>query len=127
MLRTTRYGKVAPELNLLVLRAADMAALVQFYAALGIEFNKEQHGSGPEHYSGKAGGALLEIYPIGSGAATTAARLGFTVSSISTSITAAVAAGGTIVSPPQDSSWGCRAVLTDPEGHKVELLQKGGV
>lgn len=115
------------ELNLLVLRARDIAALVRFYAALGIEFNKEQHGSGPEHYSGKAGAVLLEIYPIGSGAATTAIRLGFTVSSISTSIAAAVAAGGTIVSPPQDSSWGSRAVLMDPEGHKVELLQMSGI
>jgi lactoylglutathione lyase len=115
---------MTPELNLLVLRATDIAALVRFYAALGIVFNKEQHGSGPEHYSGKAGGALLEIYPIGSGAATTAVRLGFTVLSISTSIAAAVAEGGTIVSPPHDSTWGSRAVVVDPEGHKVELLQR---
>ena len=111
------------ELNLLVLRAADTVAVVRFYAALGIEFVKEQHGSGPEHYSGKAGSALLEIYPLGNGAVTTGIRLGFSVPALAASIAAAVEAGGKLISPPQSSSWGQRAVLSDPEGHKVELLE----
>jgi lactoylglutathione lyase len=112
------------ELNLLVLRAADTLAVVRFYSALGIEFVKEQHGSGPEHYSGKAGSALLEVYPLGSGTVTTGTRLGFSVPALSAAIAAAVEAGGKVISPPQLSSWGHRAVLSDPQGHKVELLEQ---
>ena len=30
---------------------------------------------------------------------------------------------GAVLSPPKDSEWGRRAVVTDPDGHRVELLQ----
>jgi hypothetical protein len=63
-----------------------------------------------------------EVYPLGCGAVTTGTRLGFSVPALPASIAAAVEAGGKVISPPQLSSWGHRAVLSDPEGHKVELL-----
>jgi lactoylglutathione lyase len=31
---------------------------------------------------------------------------------------------GAIVSPAKDFEWGRRAVLTDPDGHRVELVQR---
>jgi lactoylglutathione lyase len=112
------------ELNLLVLRAVNCSALVQFYSALGIAFVREQHGSGPEHHSGWVGRTLLEVYPLGNSASTTGMRLGFSVPSLSAHIEAALAAGGKLVAPPQASSWGNRAVIVDPEGHKVELVEQ---
>lgn len=36
-------------------------------------------------------------------------------------IVAAVVAGGKLLQQPQDSPWGRRAVLADPDGHRVEL------
>ena len=32
-------------------------------------------------------------------------------------------AGATIVSEAKDSTWGRRAVIDDPEGHRVEILE----
>ncbi|HEX2731005.1 MAG TPA: hypothetical protein VHM70_05345 [Polyangiaceae bacterium] len=37
-------------LALLVLRCQDLERSRQFYAALGLVFTSEQHGSGPVHY-----------------------------------------------------------------------------
>jgi predicted enzyme related to lactoylglutathione lyase len=31
--------------------------------------------------------------------------------------------GITVISPPKNSPWGWRAVVTDPDGHKVELTE----
>ena len=35
----------------------------------------------------------------------------------------AVEAGGTIVSQPKASPWGLRAVLADPDGNRVEIVE----
>jgi predicted enzyme related to lactoylglutathione lyase len=29
----------------------------------------------------------------------------------------------TVISPPKNSPWGWHAVVTDPDGHKVELTE----
>ena len=50
-------------LNLLVLRCRDIEATRPFYTQLGLTFTREQHGSGPVHYSTYLGGLLLELYP----------------------------------------------------------------
>ena len=34
-----------------------------------------------------------------------------------------VSAGGRLVTAPNDSPWGRRAVIDDPEGHRIELTQ----
>jgi predicted enzyme related to lactoylglutathione lyase len=31
--------------------------------------------------------------------------------------------GAAVVSPPADSPWGLRAVLADPDGHRVEITE----
>ncbi|RQO44294.1 bleomycin resistance protein [Variovorax sp. KBW07] len=112
-----------PALNLLVLRVASMEASAGFYTALGLRFVQERHGQGPEHLSVMTGGVLLEIYPAGDGPTTHPVRLGFRVSSIDSVIDAVLRAGGTLLTKPAPSPWGTRAVLVDPDGHKVELLE----
>jgi predicted enzyme related to lactoylglutathione lyase len=110
-------------LNLLVLRARDPARLAQFYGAFGLSFTREQHGNGPVHHSCELGGAVLEIYPYQeSQGDTTGTRLGFRVDSLDRAI-AACTAEARILSAPKLTQWGRRAVIQDPEGHKLELTE----
>jgi lactoylglutathione lyase len=109
-------------LNLLVLYSPDPERLKSFYEELGMSFTRHRHGGGPEHFGGKVGTVLLEIYPLKDEALSTAgARIGFEVDDVVEMVTRLTAAGGTIVSPPKDSPWGLRAVLSDPDGHRIEL------
>lgn len=110
---------------LVVLRVKDMAAARRFYEAMGFFFETHRHGGGPEHLAGGtvAHTAVFEIYPLREGQApTTSTRIGFSVDAVDPYIEEMLAAGGTLVEPPHDSEWGRRAVLQDPEGHKVELI-----
>lgn len=113
----------AVSLDLVVLRSADPERARAFYAALGLSFVEEQHGSGPPHLAATlANGVVVEIYPLGdtgAGAGTgglSAGRLGFVVPDVGVAVAAVVAAGGTVV-----RSSGDRATLTDPDGNAVDL------
>ncbi|HEY1049594.1 MAG TPA: VOC family protein [Prosthecobacter sp.] len=113
-----------PTLSLLVLRSAAPERLAAFYAQLGIAFEKHRHGSGPEHFSAVLGGLVFEIYPLKEGeAGTRGLRMGFAVTDVEGMFAQWVEAGGTAVVPPKMSEWGLRAVLDDPEGHRIELTQ----
>jgi lactoylglutathione lyase len=109
------------ELNLLVLRAKDPASLVLFYGKHGLSFVREQHGSGPAHHSCHAGGSIFEIYPIENDAlGTSGTRLGFRVDSLTDTLAACDAR---LLSKPRQTASGKFAVIQDPEGHKIELLE----
>lgn len=96
----------------------------QFYQILGLTFDKHRHGSGPEHFVCEQGGIVFEIYPRnGETDATTATRLGFRVLSVDDIVEKLRQAGAEIVSAPRDSPWGRRAVVADPDGHRVELAE----
>lgn len=113
-----------PTLSLLVLRSAGPERLAGFYARLGVTFVKHRHGSGPEHFSAVLGGVVLEIYPLKEGEAGTGGlRIGFAVEDVTGMFAAWVEAGATVVVPPKMSEWGMRAVVDDPEGHRIELTQ----
>jgi lactoylglutathione lyase len=118
----------APEVfcNLVVIRSGDLDRAEKFYSALGLTFTRHYHGKGPEHLACERAGHALEIYPIGKdGQGTAAARIGFAVPSVDDAFAASLAAGGAEVSAPQDSPWGRRAVVSDPDGHRVELTSDG--
>jgi len=110
-------------LNLVVIRSPDIEVLCNFYSAFGLDFIKHAHGSGPEH-SAESGGVVIEIYPQSDAASTTGTRLGFSVISLDDLLTRLERKGGKVLSPAKDSPWGRRAVILDPIGHKVELLQR---
>jgi predicted enzyme related to lactoylglutathione lyase len=113
-----------PRLSLVVIRAADPAQLVPFYSALGMSFAAEQHGTGPLHYVSTDIGITFEIYPRSAAEApTTGTRLGFTTVALDVVLKALAASGGQIVTPARVTSWGRRAVVIDPEGHKVEVTE----
>ncbi len=113
-----------PTLNLLVIRSADIQAAANFYRALGLDFVLEAHGKGPKHYAANTHGVVFEIYPQNPKASpTTSVRLGFQVTSIQDTVQALANLGAKVLKPPHTSPWGTRAVLKDPDGHTVELLQ----
>jgi len=112
-------------LNLVVLRSPDMPRLVAFYSRLGLQFTQHRHGSGPEHWSAELpGGGVFELYPLSSDSASTlGTRIGFRVPSVDAALAALSEYPTAVVTPARDSEWGRRAVVADPDGHRVELIQ----
>jgi catechol 2,3-dioxygenase-like lactoylglutathione lyase family enzyme len=108
-------------ISLVVLRCRDVGATRRFYEALGLVFQTERHGSGPEHYSCRVGDTVLELYPASVGATPAVARLGFRVASVADAMRASISAGGR-VDRPFDAATGT-AVVIDPDGTKVEVCQ----
>jgi predicted enzyme related to lactoylglutathione lyase len=112
-------------LNLVVLRSPDLPRAAEFYTCLGLQFTRHQHGNGPEHLAAELGGGVFELYPSPpDGPSTLGTRIGFSVPSLDATVATINEHGGTVISPPKDSQWGRRAVVADPDGHRVELLQQ---
>ena len=111
-------------LNLVVLRSGDMERAADFYRCLGLDFSSHRHGKGPEHFAAEVGDVVFEIYPLSpDGSSTLGTRIGFSVVSLDEAIESLKDFPNAILSPPADSPWGRRAVVADPDGHKVELIQ----
>lgn len=115
-----KISKVA--CNLLVLRARDLERAEAFYRALGLEFVQHSHGTGPVHLTSETAGRVFEIYPLGDNELpTSSTRIGFSVPAVDDTYQALLAAGGQNLSSPKNSPWGRRAVVVDPDGHRVEI------
>jgi lactoylglutathione lyase len=117
-----------PTLSLMVLRTAQIEAALKFYRALGFTFVEEKHGSGPVHYSTQLGASVLEIFPGEPTAplnrkASGATMLGFSVASVDDAVSAVRDLGVLVVTSPTDSPWGRRAVVVDPDGRGIELIE----
>lgn len=113
-----------PKLNLVVLRVSDLVRSERFYAALGLQFQQEQHGRGPAHLSAQTGDSVLELYPATGETTSGNVRIGFTVENIQALLQSALEVGGSVVQAVHSSDWGKRAVLADPDGHKIELVEE---
>jgi len=112
-------------LNLIVLRSSDIKRAADFYTRLGLHFTRHQHGTGPEHFAAELGGAVIELYPLAPNAPSTlGTRIGFAIGSLDETLAAIRDYPQAVISPPKDSEWGRRAVVADPDGHRVELLEK---
>jgi lactoylglutathione lyase len=116
----------SPSLNLVVLRSSDLCRTARFYAALGIQFTRERHGAGPEHLAACLGDIVLEFYPQEDGAVNDRVRVGFRVQSISDAVRTIHETGGSVLTQVRESPWGLRAVVADPDGHRVELVEEVG-
>ncbi|MFE0380511.1 VOC family protein [Streptomyces inhibens] len=90
--------------HLIVIYTERLEACRDFYAGLGLAFERERHGDGPGHYAAVLDDdVVLELYPVSPGRpATGSLRLGLCV---------------------EDASRPAgRQVLTDPDGRAVDLL-----
>ena len=111
-------------LNLVVLRSPDIARAAEFYSRLGLRFAQHRHGNGPEHFAAELLGGVFELYPLAAdGPSTLGTRVGFKVPSVDAAISALSDYPNALVAAPRDSEWGRRAVIADPDGHRIELLQ----
>jgi predicted enzyme related to lactoylglutathione lyase len=117
----------APQFNLIVLRVADIDRSSQFYTQLGISFEKHRHGTGPVHCVAVMSEIVFELYPASkTHPVTSSVRIGFKIQDIAHTITQLGAFDGwQVVSPVSNSEWGLRAVITDLDGHRIELTQGG--
>jgi lactoylglutathione lyase len=108
------------KLNLLVLRTPRLEDMRAFYSALGAQFQSERHGNGPEHYAATlCDDLVLELYPTRDGTvADSGLCLGLKVEDIAETLRTL----GQIAVPRQ-TQWGLRALVHDPDGRTVELLQ----
>jgi len=110
------------QINLVVIRSADLDRAAEFYSLLGLDFTKHSHGTGPQHYACELAGLVFEIYPIQKdGDTTTGTRIGFRVDSVDVATKQLEEAGAKVISSPKESPWGRRAVLADLDGHRIEL------
>jgi len=112
-------------LNLVVIRCAELDASARFYEAIGLSFVRHRHGNGPEHLASETPAMIFELYPLGDHPPTVSTRIRFKVDDIDTTLTTILAHGATLVTPARDSPWGRRAVVADPDGHRVELVEEG--
>jgi lactoylglutathione lyase len=115
-------------LQLIVLRAADLERTVGFYRALGLQFAREQHGTGPVHYACDLGGLVLEVYPVkdgrsSDGATSSPMMLGFRVAALSPVLDALGELG--VRTPPAHPA-ATRALVEDPDGRSVEIRPSTG-
>jgi hypothetical protein len=71
---------VSVRVGLLVIYSERVDECRDFYASLGVELVREQHGPGPVHYAAELeGGLVLEIHPGEPHRSTGRLRLGLTV------------------------------------------------
>ena len=111
-------------LNLVVIRAADLETSVKFYRMLGLNFVKHRHGNGVEHFSCELGEIVFEIYPQQNNLESTKlTRLGFKVANLKSLFEKLQQEKIKVIVEPKKSEWGLRAVVSDPDGHRIELLQ----
>jgi lactoylglutathione lyase len=112
-------------LNLLVLRVSNLDRAGGFYELLGMSFARHAHGNGPIHLSAEFDGFVFELYPATTTQPVTAnTRIGFAVADVDEIATKLSSfAGAKLVTAPQDSEWGRRAVVADPDGHRIELTE----
>ena len=96
--------------------------LVEFYRCMGIQFNKEQHQSGPLYFATDLDGVVFEIYPAKAlEDVDRKTRLGFFVTDLQAAMNSLRILRATIVEEPSESPWGMRAIVRDPNGRAVEL------
>jgi lactoylglutathione lyase len=113
-------------LNLVVIRSTDIDRAVTFYRMLGMRFTQHSHGSGPAHYTSKTADLVFELYPLASSQMPTITmRLGFQVDDLDELVMELESIGAKILTPPQDSPWGRRAIVQDLDGHTIELTTIG--
>jgi lactoylglutathione lyase len=107
-----------------VIRSINLEESVKFYQMLGLNFEKHQHGNGLEHFASNIGQVTFEIYPqTAQTGTTTGTRLGFQVLDVDSLVIGLQKEDVTVITKPSHSQWGRRAVVVDPDGHRIELIQ----
>lgn len=108
-------------LELVVLRSADLEAARGFYECIGLRFQMERHGDGPEHCSAAGSAGVLEIYPALDGVPDRVG-LGFAVADV-VAAAEVFRVAGFVPGEISDKPWGSSFVVRDPDDRRVEVRQ----
>ncbi|HEY9791557.1 MAG TPA: VOC family protein [Candidatus Obscuribacterales bacterium] len=101
---------------------------VEFYRALGLPLDEEQHEEGPLHYACHFGGTHFAVFE-GEGAyaiprrESGATQIGLYLDDVDEAFSIAIKLGAQVVWQPRDMPWGRAALVCDPDGRAVELNQ----
>ncbi|MFQ5918465.1 MAG: VOC family protein [Thermoplasmata archaeon] len=117
------------DVGALILFSHRLPAVVQFYRAIGLELEPEQHEEGPVHYVSGLGPTHFAVFegPPGeapefrSGGSTFP---GFAVDSLEEALSGAKSVGARIAQEPSQYPWGMRALVVDPDGRTIELFER---
>ncbi|MCA9051631.1 MAG: bleomycin resistance protein, partial [Planctomycetaceae bacterium] len=85
----------------------------------------EQHGKGPIHWAAELDALVMEVYPAQSpDEVDGSTRLGFTFGDVESLLATLRDHKAEIVNDLKQTKWGLRAVVEDPDGRSVELVQE---
>ncbi len=104
------------KLSLVVIRCKDIDVSKEFYERLGLQFIKEKHGNGPEHYSSEYECTVFELYPSNE-KPTDNTRLGFQINNLEVALQALT------ISSEYKFNGKTIYVVVDPDGRKVEISE----
>ena len=111
------------QLNLLVLRCADINVTRPFFEVLGFSFEQHQHGKGPQHLASESDGFVLELYPPSADRRADNVGLGFALDDLERA-RQRLSSAGFAPGEARDEPWGRVCVVRDPDGRRVELKQR---
>ena len=106
-------------INFIVLNCRNLEKSLSFYQALGLEFQQEQHGKSPVHYSCQIENILLELYPVDREKVNRDTKVGFIVENIDEIINKLP----TYFHSKKETNYGPMATLKDPDGMWILLYQ----
>ncbi len=117
------------DVGALILFTDKLEALVEFYTAIGVPLELEQHDDGPLHHACELGLTHFAIFESSSGAAAEfrsggSSFPGFTVNSLEDALEAAKSVNPEVIQQPTEYPWGWRALVKDPDGRVLELFQR---
>ena len=106
-------------INLLVIRCANIERSKSFYEIFGMAFQKEQHGNGPVHYSCADETGVFELYPLEGGGADQTG-LGFVTGDLD-GLHMLLRRNQFAPREIRDTELGRMFVVRDPDGRRVEV------
>ena len=114
------------EIRLIVLRTDNTQRLADFYRLFGLTFDYHKHGNSPFHYSATIGQTVLEIYPLikSQTEPDKNLRLGFGIDNFDETIQKLKSLEISFSSEPMQNDFGFMAIISDPDGRKIELYKK---
>jgi lactoylglutathione lyase len=112
-------------LGALVLTTNRTQALVRFYRILGAPLEEERHGEGPLHFACELGPVHFAVYEGIEGVGDASTLVGFSVANLAAVLEELRVMGTPVLREPESRPWGTRAIVSDPDGRRIEVWQPG--
>lgn len=117
------------DVGALILFTERLEAAVEFYKAIGVPLEREQHEGGALHYACDLGPTHFAVFESSPGETPEfrsggSSFPGLTVNSLEVALEAAKSVSAEVVQEPTEYPWGWRALVKDPDGRVIELFQR---